>query len=152
MGLQFIPSKLVALREMRRVLNPGGQALITVPGPKPPIFAVMTDALARHLSPEAASFADLTFSMQDNELSKLMRTAGFQEVNVQAKPKTLRLPAAGDFLWQYIHSTPLAEAVAQAGETKRDALERDVCGQWQEFVVDGSMLLRVGMTTATALK
>jgi ubiquinone/menaquinone biosynthesis C-methylase UbiE len=153
MGLQFVPNKLAALREMRRVLDSGGRALVTVPGPKPPVFAVMTDALARHLSPEVASFGDLVFSLHDvDELSALMRSAGFRDVDVQAKSKTLRLPAPADFLWQYIDSTPIAEAAAQAGEAKRDALERDVCAQWQDFVVDGTMLLQVGMTTATALK
>jgi ubiquinone/menaquinone biosynthesis C-methylase UbiE len=153
MGLQFVPNKLAALREMLRVLDQGGRAFVTVPGPKPSMFAIMTDALARHLSPEVASFGDLVFSMHDvDELTELMRGAGFQEVDVRAKPKTLRLPAPGDFLWQYIHSTPIAEAVGQASEAKRDALEREVCAQWQEFVVDGAMLLEVGMTTATALK
>ncbi|MEX0732388.1 MAG: methyltransferase domain-containing protein [Aquisalimonadaceae bacterium] len=154
MGLQFVPNKLAALREMRRVLAADGRAFVTLPGPKPPMFAIMTDALAHHLSPDVASFADLVFSMHDvDELTELMRSAGFREVDVEAKPRTLRLPAPADFLWQYIHSTPLTEAAAQAGEAKRDALERDVCAQWQEFVVeDGSMLLQVGMTTATALK
>ena len=153
MALQFIPNKLAALREMRRVLDKGGRALVTVPGPKPPLFATMTDALARHLSPEAASFGDLVFSMHDiDELRELMRSAGFRQVDVQAKTKTLRLPAPSDFLWQYIGSTPIAEAAAQAGEAKRDALERDVCAQWQVFVMDGAMQLQVGMTTATALK
>jgi ubiquinone/menaquinone biosynthesis C-methylase UbiE len=153
MGLQFVPNKLAALREMRRVLNRDGRAIVTVPGPKPPIFAIMTDASARYLSPEFASFGELVFSMHDlGELAGLMRSAGFREIDVQAKPKTLRLPAPADFLWQYIHSTPLAEAAAQAGEARRDAFERDVRAQWQEFVVDGSMSLEVGMTTATALK
>lgn len=153
MALQFIPNKLAALREMRRVLDGGGRALITVPGPKPPLFAIMTEALARHLSPEAASFGDLVFSLHDvNELGELMRGAGFQHVEVQAKPKSLRLPAPKDFLWQYIESTPIAEAAAQAGEAKRAALERDVCAQWQDFMVDGGMQLEVGMTTATARK
>jgi ubiquinone/menaquinone biosynthesis C-methylase UbiE len=153
MGLQFVPNKLAALREMRRVLATGGRVFITVPGPKPPLFAIMTDALARHLSPEAVSFIDLVFSMHDvDEITELMRSADLREVNVQAKPKTLHLPAPVDFLWQYIHSTPLAEAVAQAGQAKRDAIERDVCPQWQEFVVNGTMSLQVGMTTATALK
>lgn len=153
MGLQFIPDKLAALREMRRVMEAGGRAFITVPGPKPPMFAIMTDALARHLGPEAASFGDLVFSMHDvDELAELMRRAGFRDVDVQAKPKTLRVPAPAHFLWQYIYSTPLAEATAQAGEAKREALERDVCAKWQEFVVDGSMSLQVGMTTASALK
>jgi ubiquinone/menaquinone biosynthesis C-methylase UbiE len=153
MGLQFVPNKLAALREMRRVLETGGRALVTVPGPKPPMFAIMTDALARHLSPEVASFGDLVFSMHDiDEITELMRSAGFREIEVQARAKTLRLPAPADFLWQYIHSTPLAAAAAQAGEAKRDALERDVCAQWREFVVDGATLLQVGMTTASALK
>ena len=153
MGLQFVPDKLAALREMRRVLHAGGRVFVTVPGPKPPIFAIMTDALARHLGPQVASFADLVFSLHDtDELTELMSSAGFRKIDVRAKPRTLRLPAPAKFLWQYIQSTPLAEAVAQAGRDKRDALERDVCAQWQDFVVDGSMLLQIGMTTAAALR
>lgn len=153
MGLQFIPGKLTALREMRRVLATDGRAIVSVPGPKPPLFAIMTDALARHISPEAASFGDLVFSMHDvDELKELVSSAGFRNVDVGAKLKTLRLPAPADFLWQYLHSTPLAETVAQAGETRRAALERDVCAQWREFVVGGFLSLQVGMTTATARK
>jgi SAM-dependent methyltransferase len=153
MGLQFVPNKPAALGEMRRVLDAEGRAFVTVPGPKPPMFAIMTDALTRHLNTKAASFADLVFSMHDlDELTDLMRGAGFREVDVRSKPKTLRLPAPADFLWQYIHSTPLAEAAAQAEEARRDALERDVCGRWQEFAVDGTMVLQLSMTTAIALK
>jgi ubiquinone/menaquinone biosynthesis C-methylase UbiE len=153
MGLQFVTGKLTALREMRRVLETGGRALVNVPGPKPNLFAIMTDALARHLSPQAAAFGDRVFSMHDvDELKELMRSAGFRNVEVEAKPKILRLPAPADFLWQYIYSTPLAEATAQAGEATRAALERDVCEQWQEFAVDGYLPMQVGMTTASALK
>lgn len=153
MGLQFVPNKLAALREMRRVLNTGGRVYVTVPGPKPAIFGIMTDALARHLSPQAASFVDLVFSMHDvDELTELMRSAGFREVDVQAKPKDLRLPAPKDFLWQYICSTPMAEAAAKADTRKLDALERDVCTQWQEFTADGSLSGQVGMTTGSAVK
>lgn len=153
-GLQFVPGKLAALREMRRVLDTGGRAVVSVPGPKPPLFGVMTDALARHLSQEAASFGDLVFSMHDvDELTELMRGAGFRDVDVQAKPKSLRLPAPTDFLWQYILSTPVAEAASQAGEARRDALEREVCARWQEeHMADGGLSLQVGVTTATALK
>jgi ubiquinone/menaquinone biosynthesis C-methylase UbiE len=153
MGLQFVSGKLDALREMRRVLKSGGRAVICVPGPKPPLFAIMSDALARHFGPEAASFANRVFSMHDvDELKELMRSAGLRDVGVEAKPKTLRLPAPADFLWQYIYSTPLAGAAAQLDDIKRGAFESDVCAQWQEFVVNGSMSLQVGMTTAIALK
>lgn len=153
MGLQFIPDKLAALREMHRVLDTGGRVLVTLPGPKPPIFAIMRNALARHLNPEAASFTDLVFSMHDpDQIAQLMRSAGFREIDIQAKLKTINVPPPTDFLWQYVHSTPMAEAAAQAGEAERDALERDVGEQWQEFVVDGSMVLEVRMTTAIGRK
>lgn len=153
MSLQFIPNKLAVLREMRRVLDAGGRAIISLPGPTPPLFGIMADALARHVCPKAASFCELVFSLHDaDELTELLRSAGFRDIDVQAKPKTLRVPAPADFLWQYIYSTPLAEALAQAAEAKRDAVERDVCARWQEYVVNGSMSFQVGMTTVTARK
>lgn len=148
MGLQFVPSKLTALREMRRVLATGGRVVIDVPGPTPALFVIMTDALARHLSPQAASFVDLVFSMHDvDELKELTRTAGFRNVDVEAKLKTLRLPAPADFLWEYIHSTPLAALVGEASEEQRGAMENEVIRRWQEFVVDGGLSLELGMTT-----
>jgi ubiquinone/menaquinone biosynthesis C-methylase UbiE len=153
MGLQFFPGQLAALREMHRVLGAGGRAYITVPGPKPAMFAVMTDALARHIGPNAASFADLVFSLHDvDEMRELMLSAGFTDVDVRARPKTLRLPAPADFLWQYVFSTPVAEAAASAGEHTRETLEREVCDGWQEFVADGTMSLEVSMTVAAASK
>jgi ubiquinone/menaquinone biosynthesis C-methylase UbiE len=153
MGLQFVSGKLAALREMRRVLEPGGRAVICVPGPKPPLFAIMTDALGHHVGPQAAAFGDRVFSMHDiDELRELVRSAGFRDVRVAAQSKALRLPAPATFLWQYIYSTPLAEAANQAGQARRDALERDVCERWQRFVEDGAISIQVGITRATALK
>ena len=151
MGLQFVPDRPAALREMRRVLDAGGRAVVTLPGPKPPIFAIMSEALARHLGPKAAGFGDLVFSLHDADaLTGLARDAGFRDIDVRAGRKTLRLPAPADFLWQYIHSTPLAEAAAQAGDAARDALERDVCAAWQPFETGGAMSLELGMTTVIA--
>jgi hypothetical protein len=96
---------------------------------------------------------DLVFSMYNgDELSELIRSAGFRAVDVQAKPRDLRLAAPKDFLWQYIHSTPLVEATAQADTRKLDALERDVCARWQDFVTDGSLSGQVSMTTGSAVK
>lgn len=154
MGLQFVPGKIAALREMRRVLEPGGRAVINLPGPKPPLFAAMTDALARHFGPPAAGFVDLVFSLHDpDELGELVREAGFADMRAEAKPKTLRLPPPADFLWQYVRSTPLAGMAAHAGDAECQAFERDVCAQWREFAEDdGSMSLRVGVTTGIATK
>jgi ubiquinone/menaquinone biosynthesis C-methylase UbiE len=153
MGLQFMSNKESALREMRRVLRRDGRIYINVPGPKPPLFGIMTDALAQHIGPQAGAFAEVVFSLHDvASITKLMRDSGFREVDVRARPKTLPLPAPADFLWQYLYSTPLAEPVSKASAEQRMALEREVRSKWQSFVTDGSLQLEVNMTTAAARK
>jgi ubiquinone/menaquinone biosynthesis C-methylase UbiE len=151
MGLQFFADKPAALREMARVLAPGGRLVLNAPGPTPGPFSIMADALGRHADPRIASFVHLVFSLHDpEELRALLDGAGFRAIDVEADVRTLRLPPPAEFLWQYIHSTPLAEVAAKLGDEGRDALERDVCERWQAHVVDGALHLSVRMTTASA--
>jgi SAM-dependent methyltransferase len=153
MGLQFMPDKLAALREMRRVLAPGGRFIMNVPGPTPPVFAIMDEALARYISPEAAKFVRVVFALHDPaEVQGLISGAGFCDVAIQSGTKKLRLPAPQEFLWQYVQSTPLGGVVAQVDDESRAALERDVVAKWQEFVEDGALMLEVGGVVATARK
>ncbi len=153
MGLQFIDDKLAALHEMRRVLAPGGRVVLNVPGPTPPMFSILAEAIARHVHPDVGSKMHLVFSLHDtSELQDLMTKAGFREVEPSRAIKILRLPPAQEFLWQYIGATPLSMAFADVSQEARAAFERDVCEQWEEFCVNGKPLLQVGMTTATARK
>ncbi len=153
MGLQFMPDKHAALREMWRVLVRGGRLILSMPGPTPRLFTIMGEALARHIGAEAAGFVDHVFSLHDAaEIQNLVSGAGFHDVSVQSDTKTLRLPAPEEFLWQYVHSTPLAGAVAQVDDERRGSLERDVVAKWQEFVEDRALVLHVRIVVATARK
>ena len=153
MGLQFVPNKLAALREMRRVLAPRGRIYINLPGPKPRLFGIMADAIARHMGQDAATFVELVFSLHDaGELRGLFKKAGFEDVKIDVKPKMLVVPSPREFLWQYIHSTPLAQKPMIADERVRGELERDVCPKWDEFVVDGRIHFDVVMTTVSAVR
>jgi hypothetical protein len=91
------------------------------------------------------------FSLHDaGELERLLREAGFARAEVRSAPKALRVSAPREFLWQYIHSTPLSPTVMAAAEAKRAALESEVVARWQPFAADGGMRFEVGMTTSIA--
>jgi ubiquinone/menaquinone biosynthesis C-methylase UbiE len=151
MGLQFFPDKAAALREQRRVLAPGGRIALNLPGPIPPLFRTLADALALHVGPQAAGFVHVVFSLYDtDEIRASMTDAGFRDVRVEATTVTLPLPAPVDFMWQYIQSTPLAGIIEQASDEQREALERDVCAEWRVADVDDGLSLAVRVTTVTA--
>ena len=153
MGLQFMPDKHAALREMWRVLVRGGRLILNVPGPTPRLFTIMREALARHVDAETAGFVDYVFSLHDTaEIQNLINGAGFHDVSVQSDTKPLRLPAPEEFLWQYVYSTPLAGAVANVDQERLGSLERDVIAKWQEFVKDRGLVLQVRIVIATARK
>lgn len=153
LGLQFMQDKPAAVREMRRVLAPGGRILLNLPGPAAPVFALLADAMERHVGREAAAFVQHVFSLHDTgEIRDLLTAAGFRDVEVQAETVTLTLPEPRDFLWQYVQSTPLAGVISEADERARDALEKDVTAQWEEYTEEGAFIYEQRIVTAGARK
>lgn len=153
MGLQFMTDQLSALREMRRVLVPGGRLILSVPGPTAKTFAILTQELEQHIGSHAAGFITQVFSLHDTtEIQRLLSEAEFRDIAVQADHKMLILPPAKEFLWQYVHSTPLAGLVATVDEEALAALERDVVRQWRNFEEDGSLMYQQRIVVATAQK
>ena len=151
LGLMFVADKPAALRQMRRVLAPGGRIAIGVPGPAPPLFLDFEAALASHIGPEAGAFVGLVFSLDDpGRLGELVSSAGFRDVAVEARPCSLTLPPPEEFLWQYLSCTPLAPSVAGLSDDGRAALEREVAERWAPFVQDGAIAIELDELVATA--
>ena len=149
MGIQFVPDRLGAMREMQRVLVPGGRVVLNVPGPAPPPLAVLEQALRRHLGPEAGGFIATVFSLHDSEeVGDLLKAAGFTEVSARSERKTLQLPPPEDFLWQYAHSTPLADAASKLSADQRAELQQEFVTGCEPFAEDGALVLDVDITSA----
>ena len=149
LGLMFVADKAAALREMRRVLVPGGRIYVSVPAPTR-FFDVLENALARHV-PEAAPFVRLVFSLNDPKaLESLFNDAGFKGVAIQSISKQLRLPPPRKFVWQYVSCTPLAAAILDLNDSVRSALEHDVVDGWKEWVDNGNIAHSQPILVATA--
>lgn len=133
LGLMFMADKGAALREMRRVLAPGGRALISIPAPTA-FFNALDEAIARHIGEDAAGFVRLVFSLHEPaEVEQLLNEAGFHQVRVRSGAKALHLPPPREFLWQYVRSTPLMGIMAEAGDDVRAALERETVSRWEPW-------------------
>ncbi|QYG94919.1 methyltransferase domain-containing protein [Iamia sp. SCSIO 61187] len=150
MGLQFFSDKVQALREARRVLAPGGRIAWTTPGPTPPLFVAIDEALTAHLGPGASMFVHAVFSLADpDEARTLMAAAGFEGVAVQATSIPLRVGPPAEFLWQYVQSTPLAAMAAELDEQARADLEAEVAERGAPYVDGDATVMEPGLLIAT---
>jgi hypothetical protein len=143
------PSQAITRGTPRRMSPSGGSRDRGTPA----LFAALEDALARQLGSDAANFVHMVFRLHvAADLGELLSGSGFAHVNARSKIAPFRLPAPEDFLWQYVHSTPLGAAVAQLDEEVRAALQYEVVAAWQQFTDDGTLILQLGITTASARK
>jgi hypothetical protein len=93
------------------------------------------------------------FSLHDPDAVRNLATgAGFDAVYVRSSERSLELPPAAEFLWQYIGSTPLAAAVADADEKRRAALENEFSERCRSLAPEGPLVAGVQMTTLIATK
>jgi len=152
LGMQFIADKSAALREMRRVLVPGGRVLVSTSPPNP-FFDVVDQAMSRHVGADGGAFVRMVFSLNDPaRIEQLFQSAGFRSVAVRTDRRLLRLPPAKDFLWQYVHCTPLTGLLSQLDSGQTAALESDVVRGWQPWSDEGGMSYEQGLIVATARK
>ena len=134
---------------MRRVLRRGGRVAVNVPGPTPPLFSIMEAALTTYLGSETAAFVRQVFSLHEPAaITRLLDSAGLDDVELRRYTRRLSLPTPEEFLWQYLHSTPLVAAVAQLDDATRAALTRDVASGWQPMTVDGELVLELPIVLA----
>jgi ubiquinone/menaquinone biosynthesis C-methylase UbiE len=117
-GLMFVPDKLLALREMQRVLRRGATLFANV-------WNAMPHNAAQHLVHELASavfpsdppgFLETPFSMPDPDaLAGLARAAGFTEVRVETVAAVAEAASAADFTIGLVRGTPLWHQLVERG-------------------------------------
>ncbi|MEX0684217.1 MAG: methyltransferase domain-containing protein [Dehalococcoidia bacterium] len=157
-GLQFFPNKATALREMNRVLAPGGRLALSawrdikhIPG-----YLALAETLTQYVSPESGGFLQMLGSLDDPaELRNLIEEAGFTDVTIRVESGELRFSSPEAFVWEIVQCTPLVwmTPVTQADESTRTNLVNDVASRLQEYVHDDrSLAFPIEATVVTAKK
>jgi ubiquinone/menaquinone biosynthesis C-methylase UbiE len=153
-GVQQFSDRPAALREMHRVLHPGGRLAVAVWAPieRSPAFAALADALERHVGPEAANNRRATFAFGDaGALERLVTTVGFREVAVRMETGQTRFPSPEQFVQFLLASGPAAIFGNLSDETLA-MVSRDVREAVGAYVTDDGLISPMVTNIALATK
>lgn len=133
-GLQYFPDRAGALREMQRVLTPGGRIGLAVFGPQreSPGFDAVGQVLANSIGPQARVLPPFTLS--DTDLVRtLVRDAGFQHIEMRWETLLVRCPSAVEFLNRLLAGSPSVRHVVGALDDHR---WRSLVGEFEVAMAD----------------
>jgi len=127
-GLQFFPDKAAALREMHRVLAPGGRLFVAVwkSSAHCPGFAAMERALAKYVGADAAKLPPFSFGDRA-ALRGVIAGAGFRDLVIRAEVKMTRFPSPEAFFRTITAGAPgMLGLLAQLTEPQRRELISEI--------------------------
>ena len=141
-GVQFMPDRTAAVREMRRALRDGGWVAIacwTRIDEQVPMVAFHS-ALTRRGWTAAADALLVPFSLSaPDELRELLSRNGFSDVSVETVTRAVQLPAAREFAHGYAQVPPFRTAYLAATEEEREAFADDVVASLEAFATPGGV-------------
>ena len=140
--LQFLPEKIIALSEMRRVVTPGGRVAVSLwcDIEESPYFYTLVETVTRYIGPDTAVGLKSAFALSEaDEIRGLFKAAGFEQFEMTISQIDLPLPRLTEFVPRHISATPMAIGFSQASETVQQTIIWEVAEQLSHYGTNGQM-------------
>ncbi|MFQ5957954.1 MAG: methyltransferase domain-containing protein [Alphaproteobacteria bacterium] len=109
-ALMYFPDRIAALKEMMRVLAPGGRLAVAVWAPFECAagYVALTEIAERRCGQAAADVLKAPFVLgAEDELAELFRAAGIVGAKIETREGTTRFPSIEDFVHIEVKGSPL---------------------------------------------
>lgn len=135
-GLQFVPDKSKALREMRRVLVSSGRLALNVFGSPSRFHTALARGLAIFADATVAKLSLAPFGLaKATELRALISAAGFSDIQIDTVSISRRVEPTQEWLLQYSSALPYAPAVASISAAARAEMLRAIAAELRDLWV-----------------
>lgn len=154
-GLQFFPNKLIALKEMYRVLETGGLVGICAWQGigHSPCHLEIAKALRHHVSNRAAEQIEAQFAFGDaNALFELMSEAGFVDTEMWSAVETIRMQSPEISIPDLLAGTPAASMFLELDDISRKALIDDISAALEPYRTEDGLSVPQATHIALAKK
>jgi ubiquinone/menaquinone biosynthesis C-methylase UbiE len=140
-GYMHMGNPAAALKETRRVLRPGGRAVLSVFGSPEanPWASVVRRSLVEHgkMRPPAPA-APGVFSMAGGRTQELLEAAGFEQVEISEQPLRFSYRGIADYMsWATNAAGGLAIVLRTLSEEEQRKVAREVEEAFEPFRVEG---------------
>jgi SAM-dependent methyltransferase len=154
-GLQFFPDRQAAVRELHRVMTPGGRALLSVwCDADSPGYVPFTAAFERHIpeAGEAIRFLQVIFGLDNaGELDDLLSEAGFRDAQISRRTGTVRSPSGEAWAHAFLGAAPIP-AIATLAAPVRTRIAREVAEALRDYGDGDGLAFPVDAIVAVAYR
>ena len=146
-ALQFCPEPAVALREMRRVLAPGGSLVVCAWGPLEdnPYPVAQINIMEPHVGAAVRTSLAAAHSLGNaEELRNLFNCANFSHVEIRSEIRETPVGPAKEFFQGHFAALPYANAIAALSDDTLKTMLSESILELDDYVVEGILEFPTG--------